>query len=244
MIRTRRQSKVFWSNFVAIFVPSQKGKVKEHMSRRPKQPELIPVSLAWSKPGSIATPPGWDASPPQGYPPSNKLLVPNYSLGWKDTKWSNNNWGLNPGSPDPEFEVLNTRPHTLPIPCSKSWSLKSPYKPLQYFCYALVSLGYLLWNQSASLVKWIWLPINYMWSDSLEKNNFLEETLVTGHFLQSVANQLISLPIVVLFKLKATAFATRLSLNSIHPSVNSFRPLPPCFFLFFLTATSENENYK
>ena len=83
-----------------------------------------------------------------------------------------------------------------------------------------------------------------MWPDSLEKNNFLEETLVTGHFLQSVANQLISLPIVVLFKLKATAFATRLSLNSIHPSVNSFRPLPPCFFLFFLTATSENENYK
>ena len=83
-----------------------------------------------------------------------------------------------------------------------------------------------------------------MWPDSLEKNNFLEETLVTGHFLQSVANQLISLPIVVLFKLKATAFATRLSLNSIHPSINSFRPLPPCFFLFFLTATSENENYK
>ena len=46
------------------------------------------------------------------------------------------------------------------------------------------------------------------------------------------------LPIGVLFKLKATAFAIRLSLNSIHPSVNNFLPLPPYFFLFFLTAAS------
>ena len=42
----------------------------------------------------------------------------------------------------------------------------------------------------------------------------------------------------MLFKLKATAFAIRLSLNSIHPSVNNFLPLPPYFFLFFLTAVS------
>ena len=33
MIRTRRQGKVFRSNFVAIFVPSQKGKVKAHESK-------------------------------------------------------------------------------------------------------------------------------------------------------------------------------------------------------------------
>lgn len=49
------------------------------------------------------------------------------------------------------------------------------------------------------------------------------------------------LPIGVLFKLCATAFAMHLSLNSIHPSVNNFLPLPPCFFLFFLTELSRNQ---
>ena len=34
-------------------------KVKVHTSKRPKWTELIPVSLAWSMPRSIATPP-WD----------------------------------------------------------------------------------------------------------------------------------------------------------------------------------------
>ena len=48
----------------------------------------------------------------------------------------------------------------------------------------------------------------------------------------------------VLFKLNATALAIFLSLNSIHPSVKSFLPLPPCFFLFFLTAASVKANYK
>ena len=32
--------------------------------------ELIPVSLAWSDSESISTPPGWDVSPLQGYPPA------------------------------------------------------------------------------------------------------------------------------------------------------------------------------
>ena len=49
----------------------------------------------------------------------------------------------------------------------------------------------------------------------------------------------------VLFKLRATDFAMRLSLNSIHPSVNNFLPLPPYFFLFFLTeASTEQVNAK
>ena len=45
-------------------------KVKAHTSQRPRRPELIPVSVAWSMPWSIATRPGRDASPSQGYPPA------------------------------------------------------------------------------------------------------------------------------------------------------------------------------
>lgn len=48
----------------------------------------------------------------------------------------------------------------------------------------------------------------------------------------------IFLPIVVLFNELATRFATFLSLNSTHPSVKVFLPLPPDFFLFFLTVGS------
>ena len=48
--------------------------------------------------------------------------VPIYTPGWRETKWSKvpclrkqrDGWGLNPGPPDPEFEVLTTRPHTPP----------------------------------------------------------------------------------------------------------------------------------
>ena len=39
----------------------KKGKVKAHTSQRPKRPEFIPVSIAWSMPRSIG-------SPSQGYP--------------------------------------------------------------------------------------------------------------------------------------------------------------------------------
>ena len=38
------------------------------MIQRPTWLELILISLASSMPRSIATPPGWDASPSQGYP--------------------------------------------------------------------------------------------------------------------------------------------------------------------------------
>ena len=41
------------------------------MNQRPKQPELILVSLVWSIPRSILLLPlGWDASPSQGHPPA------------------------------------------------------------------------------------------------------------------------------------------------------------------------------
>ena len=46
-----------------------KKKLNAHMSLRPNWLELILVSLAWSMPRSIATPPpGRDACPSQGYP--------------------------------------------------------------------------------------------------------------------------------------------------------------------------------
>ena len=42
-----------------------------HTSQRPKQLELIPVSLVWSMPRSILLLPlGWDASPSKGHPPA------------------------------------------------------------------------------------------------------------------------------------------------------------------------------
>ena len=54
----------FWNIFVEVnwtFIITWIKKVR--MSQRPKWPELILVSLAWSMPRRIATPPGWDASP-------------------------------------------------------------------------------------------------------------------------------------------------------------------------------------
>ena len=47
--------------------------VKVLMSQRPNL-ELIPVSLAWSIPRSIASPPWMDASPSQGYPQQYIIL--------------------------------------------------------------------------------------------------------------------------------------------------------------------------
>ena len=51
-------------------------------------------------------------------------LVPIYTPGWRETKWSKvpclrkqrDGRGLNPGPPDPEFEVLTTQPH-MPAQC-------------------------------------------------------------------------------------------------------------------------------
>ena len=49
-------------------------------------------------------------------------LISGYTPGWRETKWSKvpclrkqrDGRGLNPGPPDPEFEVLTTRPHSPP----------------------------------------------------------------------------------------------------------------------------------
>ena len=63
---------------------TEKKKVKVHMSKRPKWTELIPVSLAWSMPRSIATP-LWDGMQVQRkVTPNIILLVPIYTNGWRD----------------------------------------------------------------------------------------------------------------------------------------------------------------
>ena len=98
-------------------------KVKTHKSQRPKGAELIPVSLAWSMPKSIVTPPWTGSYSIAGLPPISMSPVPIYTPEWRETKWSKapclrkqrDGWGVNPGTPDLEFEVLTARPHTPPL---------------------------------------------------------------------------------------------------------------------------------
>ena len=59
------------------------GKVKGKVCIRAKwpiRPELIPVSVAWNRVRVCRLPPGWDASPSQGYPPALSSLLPIYYL--------------------------------------------------------------------------------------------------------------------------------------------------------------------
>ena len=128
--------------------------VNVHMSQRSKRPELIPVSLTWSMPRSIAIPP-WtgcqaiEGLPPPGGgpapegvppppPPGSMSSVPIYKLEWRETKLSKlpcpmkqrDGPGLNLGPPDPEFEVLiTTWPHTPPLPHSMLTSTCITEKP-------------------------------------------------------------------------------------------------------------------
>ena len=45
------------------------------------QPEVIQVSMYSVGPGALLLPPGWDASPSQGYPTLTTLPVPIYNSG-------------------------------------------------------------------------------------------------------------------------------------------------------------------
>ena len=45
-----------------------KKRLSLHTSQVDIRPDLIPVSVAWSDWECFYSPPGWDASPPQGYP--------------------------------------------------------------------------------------------------------------------------------------------------------------------------------
>ena len=96
------------------------------------------------------------------YSPLDRILVHQrvtpqqyiYKTGWRETKWSKvsclrnqrDGRGLNPGPPDPEFEVLTTRPHTPPqggVETIQS-TFRSPemYSKRHYItCICLVILG-------------------------------------------------------------------------------------------------------
>ena len=81
-----------------------KGKDANEPKAHAKRPELIPVSLAWRMPSSIATPPWAEC-----YVSGTHLYT-----GWRETKGSKvpclrkerDVRCLNPGPPDPNFEVF------------------------------------------------------------------------------------------------------------------------------------------
>ena len=74
--------------------------------------------------GVFLLPPGWDASPSQGYPPALCSPVPIYTPGWRGAQWElsvlHKNTtqcprpGLEPGPLDPEMSALTMRPPRLP----------------------------------------------------------------------------------------------------------------------------------
>ena len=78
-------------------------------------------------------PPGWDASPSQGYPPALSLPVPIYTPGWREAPWELSvlpknttqcpRPGLEPRPLAPESSALTMRPPRLPIFKSKLYKL-------------------------------------------------------------------------------------------------------------------------
>ena len=98
------------------------GKVKAHMSQRPKRPYLILVSLAWSMPRSIAPLPWMGCLvhhrvTPQQFIPATHL----YTWVKRDKKSKvpclrkqNNGWDLIPRPLDLKFEVLTGQSHVPP----------------------------------------------------------------------------------------------------------------------------------
>ena len=125
-------------------------------------------------------PPGRDVSPSQGYPSAVCCWYPFMHLGEERQsrvpQWSKvpclrkqrDGRGLNTGPPDPEFEVLTTRPHTPP----HFDQLIS--KPFFYSCYKPLPLYALLkplakiykqraykWQFTGILIE-IFLPINHL----------------------------------------------------------------------------------
>ena len=99
-------------------------RVKVHTNQRPKQPELIPVSLVWSIPRSI----NYCYSPLDGMPVHHRVTPQQYVAGthlytgWRETMWSivccvrkqHNGRSLSSRPPDLEFEVLTSWPHKPP----------------------------------------------------------------------------------------------------------------------------------
>ena len=72
---------------------------------------------------------GWKSI--AGLPPSSMSPVPIYTPGWRETNWSKvpclrkqcGGRGLNPGPPDPEFEMLTARSHTIMLLISNKYNM-------------------------------------------------------------------------------------------------------------------------
>ena len=86
----------------------------------------VPGFSSMKQLGVFLLPPGWHASPSQGYPPALNSTVPMYTPGWREALWG---WsvmprnttqcpqsGLEPRPLTPESSTLPMRP-----PCSPKW---------------------------------------------------------------------------------------------------------------------------
>ena len=77
----------------------------------------------------LLLPPGWDASPSQGYPPALWSPVPIYTPGWRETMWNKvsclrkrRQWpGSNHRPPDRKSNALTTRPPCLHFISESDW---------------------------------------------------------------------------------------------------------------------------
>ena len=108
-------------------------------------------SIKWL--GVFLLPPGWDASPSQGYPPALNSPVAIYTPGWREALWE---WSvlsknttqcprpvLEPGPLDPETSALTMRPPRLsysqciPEKARYFWMIQTFSAPVvDFFCFS------------------------------------------------------------------------------------------------------------
>ena len=67
-----------------VSISMRKGKVSVHTSQVAHQAGAYPGFLSIKRQGVFLLPPGWDASPSQGYPPALNSPVPIYTPGWRE----------------------------------------------------------------------------------------------------------------------------------------------------------------
>ena len=92
--------------------------------------------------GVFLLPPGWDASPLQGYPPALNSPVPICTPGWREALWEKSvlpknttqcpRPGLEPGPLAPESSALTMRPPRLPRVKSKILIIPNFLLPFSY----------------------------------------------------------------------------------------------------------------
>ena len=102
------------------------GKVKSAFGPRgPIRPALNSGFRGMKRLGVFLLPPGWDASPSQGYPTALNSPVPICTPGWREALWELSvlpknttqcpRPGLEPGRLAPETSALTMRPLCLPV---------------------------------------------------------------------------------------------------------------------------------